>query len=51
MVTIGLVAVLLGVVLPKKLYSLVILSVIYVIISAPIGAGYFKYASKKIMDM
>ena len=49
--TVGLVLVLVFLVLPKKLISLVILSVIYVIISAPVGAGYFRYAEKKLKDM
>ena len=51
MTTIGLVVVLLVFVLPKKLYSLVILSCIYAIISAPVGAGYFRYAEKKLKEM
>ena len=51
MITIGVVIVLLVLVLPKKLYALVILSVIYAIISAPVGAGYFKYAEKRLKEM
>lgn len=51
MITIGLIVVILVFVLPKKLYSLVILSVIYGIISAPVGALYFKYAEKKLKEM
>lgn len=35
------------VLLPKKLTSFLIVSVVFGIIAAPIGAGYFKYASKK----
>ena len=51
MLTIGVVILLLVLVLPKKLYSLVIVSAIYAIISAPVGAGYFKYAEKRLKDM
>lgn len=51
MLTIGVVILLLVFVLPKKLYALVILSAIYAIIAAPIGAGYFKYAEKRLKDM
>ncbi len=51
MITIALVIILVIFVLPKKLFCLVILSAIYVIISAPVGAGYFKYAEKRIKDM
>lgn len=51
MFTIGIVVLLIAFVLPKKMYSLMILSIIYVIISAPVGAGYFKYAEKKLLDM
>lgn len=51
MITIGVVVLLLVFVLPKKLYALVILSLIYAIISAPVGAGYFKYAEKRLMEM
>ena len=28
-----------------------VFDVIYVIISAPVGAGYFRYAEKKLKDM
>ena len=51
MLTVALVIILVIFVLPKKLFCLVILSAIYVIISAPVGAGYFKYAEKRIKDM
>ena len=51
MITVGVVILLLVFVLPKKLYALVIVSVIYAIISAPVGAGYFKYAEKRLKDM
>lgn len=51
MITIGVVVLLLVFILPKKLYALVILSVIYAIISAPVGAGYFKYAEKRLKEM
>ena len=51
MITIGFIIVLLVFVLPKKLYALVILSVIYAIIAAPVGAGYFKYAEKRLKEM
>ena len=51
MVTCGIVIVLVVFVLPKKMYSFVILSVIFTIISSPLGAGYFKYAEKKISQM
>ena len=51
MVTIGLVLILLIFALPKTMLSLVILSVIYGIISAPVGAGYFKYAEKRLKNM
>lgn len=51
MLTVGIVIVLVALVLPKKMISLMILSVIYVIISAPVGAGYFRYAEKKLKDM
>ena len=51
MITVGVVIVLLVFVLPKKLYALVIVSAIYAIISAPVGAGYFKYAEKRLKDM
>lgn len=51
MITIALVVVLVIFVLPKKLIFLVVLSAIYVIISAPVGAGYFKYAEKRLKEM
>ncbi len=51
MITIGVVILLLVFVLPKKLYALVILSALYAIIAAPVGAGYFKYAEKRLKDM
>ena len=51
MITIGLVIILLIFVLPKSMLSLVILSVIYGIISAPVGAAYFKYAEKRLKEM
>ena len=51
MITVALVIVLVIFVLPKKSLFLVILSIIYVIISAPVGAAYFKYAEKRLKDM
>lgn len=51
MLTIALVVVLVIVVLPKKMNALLILSVIFIIISSPIGAGYFKYAEKRLKDL
>ena len=51
MLTVGLVIILVIFVLPKKLFCLVILSAIYVIISAPVGAAYFKYAEKRLKNM
>ena len=51
MITIGLVIILLVFVLPKKMISLMILSIIFFIISAPVGAGYFRYAEKKLKEM
>lgn len=48
MVTIGLVVILIAFVLPHKMYSLLIISLLCIIISAPIGAGYFKYAEKRL---
>lgn len=51
MITIGIVIVLIVFVLPKTMMALVILSFIFFIISSPIGAGYFKYAEKKLQDM
>lgn len=51
MITIAVVILLLVFVLPKKLYALVIVSAIYAIISAPVGAGYFKYAENRLKEM
>lgn len=51
MITIGIVIVLIVFVLPKTMMALVILSFIFFIISSPIGAGYFKYAEKKLQNM
>ena len=51
MVTIALVVVLVAFVLPKKMFSLLILSCIFIIISSPIGAGYFRYAEKRLKNM
>ena len=51
MLTIALVVVLVIVVLPKKMNALLILSVIFIIISSPIGAGYFRYAEKRLKDL
>ena len=51
MITIALVVILVIFALPQKLISLVILSLIYVIISAPVGAGYFRYAEKRLKEM
>ncbi len=51
LLNVGFLIVLVALVLPKQMISLVILSVIYVIISAPVGAGYFRYAEKKLEDM
>ncbi len=51
MLTVALVIILVIFVLPKKLFCLVILSAIYVIISAPVGAAYFKYAEKRLKNM
>lgn len=38
-------------VLPKTSVGLVVLTVIFIIIGAPLGAGYFKYAEKRITKM
>jgi len=38
-------------VLPKSLVGLIILTAIFVVIGAPLGAGYFKYAEKRITQM
>ena len=51
MITVGLVIVLVVFLLPKSMLALVILSLIYVIISAPVGAGYFRYAEKRLKNM
>ena len=51
MVTIGLLIVLVVFVLPKTMRSLLILSAIFIIISSPIGAGYFRYAEKRLKDL
>ena len=48
MVTIALVVILVIFVLPKNMPALLILSAIFFIISSPVGAGYFKYAEKKL---
>ena len=51
MITIALVVVLVVVVLPKNMLSLLILSAIFIIISSPIGAGYFRYAEKRLKNL
>ena len=51
MLTIVILLLLIIFVLPKKMISIVILSILYVIISAPVGAGYFRYAEKRLQDM
>ena len=51
MLTVILFIVLVIFVLPQKTFSLVILSAIYAIISAPVGAGYFRYAEKRLKEM
>ncbi len=51
MLTVGLVVILLVFALPKSMISLVILSIIYVIIAAPVGAAYFRYAEKRLKEM
>lgn len=51
LVTIGLVVILVIFVMPKKLSFLIVLSAFYVIISAPVGAGYFRYAEKRLKEM
>ena len=51
MLTIALGVVLVIVVLPKKMNALLIFSVIFIIISSPIGAGYFRYAEKRLKDL
>ena len=47
----GIVIVLLVFLLPKKLFSLIILAAVITLISAPVGAAYFKYAEKRIDTM
>lgn len=47
----GIVIVLLVFLLPKKLFSLIILAAVITLISAPVGAAYFKYAEKRIDAM
>ena len=51
MLTVGLVVILVVFALPKSMLSLVILSIIYVIIAAPVGAAYFRYAEKRLKEM
>ena len=51
MLTIVILLLLIIFILPKKMISIVILSILYVIISAPVGAGYFRYAEKRLQDM
>ena len=51
MLTIALVLVLVVFVLPKTMFALLILSAIFIIISSPIGAGYFRYAEKRLKDL
>ncbi len=51
MLTVALVIILVIFALPRKIISIVILTAIYVIISAPVGAGYFRYAEKRLKDM
>lgn len=51
MLTVGLVVILVVFALPKSMISLVILSIIYVIIAAPVGAAYFRYAEKRLKEM
>lgn len=51
MLTIALILLLLIFVLPKKMIALVILSAIFIIISSPVGAGYFRYAEKRLKDL
>ncbi len=38
-------------VLPKSMLGLIILAVIFIVIGAPLGAGYFRYAEKRIIKM
>ncbi len=51
MITIALAIVLVVLVLPKNMLALLILSAIFIIISSPIGAGYFRYAEKRLKDL
>ena len=51
MLTIAFLAVLVIIVLPKNMIALLILSAIFFIIASPIGAGYFRYAEKRLKDM
>lgn len=51
MVSCGLIVILELFVLPKQMYSFMILSVIFAVLAAPIGAGYFKYAQKRIPQL
>ncbi len=51
MVTCAIAIVLIVFVLPKKISSFIVLSVVFIIISSPLGAGYFKYAEKKLFDL
>ena len=51
MLTVGLVVILVVFALPKSMLSLVILSIIYVIIAAPVGEAYFRYAEKRLKEM
>ena len=51
MLTVALLIILVIFVLPQKTISLVILTAIYAIISAPVGAGYFRYAEKRLKEM
>ncbi len=48
MLTVALVVVLVIFVLPQKMISLMILTAIYAIISAPVGAGCFRYEEKRL---
>ena len=51
MVTCAIAIVLIVFVLPKKISSFIVLSVVFIIISSPLGAWYFKYAEKKLFDL
>ena len=37
--------------LPKNQFGLVILTALFIIIAAPLGSQYFKYAKKRISQM